>query len=57
LADHETAMSESQRINSMVTVIALALTEVLEAVRARMMVLEGEGCGRGVGGGGAACTR
>ena len=50
-------MSESQRINSMVTVIALALTEVLEAVRARMMVLEGEGCGRGVGGGGAACTR
>jgi len=47
LADPQTPMADRQRINSLVAVIALALTEVLESVRARMRVLEGEGYGRG----------
>jgi len=40
-------VAERQRINSLVATIALALTEVLENVRARMRVLEEEGYGRG----------
>jgi len=40
-------MGERQRINSLVAVIALALTEMLEDIRARMRVLEEEGYGRG----------
>jgi len=47
LANPETPIAERQRINSLVAVIALALTEVLHGVRARMRVLEEEGYGRG----------
>lgn len=47
LEDPQTPVAERQRINSLVATIALALTEVLENVRARMRVLEEEGYGRG----------
>jgi len=47
LADPETSVPERQRIHASVAVIAGSLTEVLQAVRARMRVLEEEGYGRG----------
>ena len=47
LADPQTPTADRRRINSLVAVIEIALTEVLETVRARMRVLEEEGHGRG----------